>query len=338
MAKVQERIGAKGKTYRIEFMRDGNRVSKTFRIKKEAEKFAALITLDEDLANTLANVTLNTLTLQKAIAEYLDAHTGRDKSVSQRLDWWANAIGPDKLIGKITKQDIKKALSALESEGKAPATFNRYKAAISSVFVYMNHEHDLKFNPTREVRQKSLDNARTRFLSDDELPRLLAAAKASKWDRLHLLVLMAITTGARRAELIGLQWSDINFNARTAHLAMTKNGKQRVLSLTDEVIAEMTEFRQVGSGYVFPHPSSINGPFVYFDFYWREAREASGTIHFHDLRHTCASLLAMNGASLLEIADVLGHKSLSMTQRYSHLCNKHKSNLTDRVFGELLTK
>ncbi|MEA9427334.1 hypothetical protein VCX68_12550 [Aeromonas caviae] len=66
MAKVQERQGAKGKTYRVEFMREGSRVSKTFRLKKEAEKFAALITLNADLAGTLANVTLNTLSLQSA--------------------------------------------------------------------------------------------------------------------------------------------------------------------------------------------------------------------------------------------------------------------------------
>ncbi|WP_324031014.1 tyrosine-type recombinase/integrase [Aeromonas caviae] len=340
MAKVQERIGAKGKTYRVEFMRGGSRVSKTFRLKKDAVAFAAQITLNADLANTLASVELNTKPLSKVFAEYLNAHTGRDKSVPQRLEWWANTIGPDKLIGKITKQDIKKAMNTLESEGKAPATFNRYKAALSSVFEWFNNEYDTKHNPTREVRQKGLDNARTRFLSDEELPRLLAAAKASNWERLHLLLHMAITTGARRSELIGLQWTDINFTTRTAHLAKTKNGSQRVLSLTDGVIAELVEFRQVGNGYVFQHPSSLHGPFVYFDCYWRACRKEAGItdFRFHDLRHTCASLLAMNGASLLEIADVLGHKSLSMTQRYSHLCSNHKMKLTDRVFGELLIK
>ncbi|MGU5731690.1 hypothetical protein ACV1DR_22990 [Aeromonas jandaei] len=93
MAKVQERKGVKGKTYRVEFMREGSRVSKTFRIKKEAEKFAALITLNADLAGTLANVTLNTLSLQDAIAEYLDQHTGKDPNVKGRLNWWACAIG-----------------------------------------------------------------------------------------------------------------------------------------------------------------------------------------------------------------------------------------------------
>ncbi|MGL6645231.1 tyrosine-type recombinase/integrase [Aeromonas caviae] len=339
MAKIQSRKGASGTTYRVEFMREGSRVSKSFKLKKEAEKFAALVCVDDNFAHSLSNYALNTVTLSQAIQEYLAQYTGRDRSTLQRLKWWDENLG-DKPLGKVTRQLIKGALTKLESEGKAPATLNRFKAAISSVFVYMNDLHDLKHNPAREVRQKTEDNARTRFLSDDELPRLMAAAKASKWGRLHLLVHMAITTGARRSELIGLKWSDINFTTRTALLAMTKNGSQRVLSLTDEVIAELAEFRQVGSGYVFPHFSQPNAPFAYFDCHWQAAKREAGVddFHFHDLRHTCASLLAMNGASLLEIAQVLGHKSITMTQRYSHLCNGHKAKLTDRVFGGLLTK
>jgi integrase len=57
---------------------------------------------------------------------------------------------------------------------------------------------------------------------------------------------------------------------------------------------------------------------------------------FHDLRHTCASYLAQNGATLLQIADVLGHKQLEVTKRYSHLCVDHKQSLVDRVLGGVL--
>lgn len=334
MAKIQVRKGANGTTYRVEFMRDGRRVSKSFKLKKEAEKFAALVVVDDSFAHGLSNYTLNTLTLSKAVREYLDQHTGRDQNVFHRLGWWADRLG-DKPVGKVTRQHIKAALDTLKSEGKAPATLNRYKAALSSVFAFICDEHDLKVNPCREVRQQAENNARTRFLSDTELPRLLDAARVSEWPRLYLLILMAITTGARRSELIGLKWSDVDLKARTAHLHTTKNGDQRVLALTDAVISELASFREVGSGYVFPHPSRLGEPFHYFDHLWQAARSAAGITdcHFHDLRHTCASLLAMNGASLLEIAQVLGHKSITMTQRYSHLCNGHKAKLTDRVFG-----
>ncbi|WP_223931438.1 site-specific integrase [Aeromonas caviae] len=143
---------------------------------------------------------------------------------------------------------------------------------------------------------------------------------------------------ARRGELIGLKWSDINFNTRTAHLAVTKNGSQRVLSLTADLLTELSQFREIGASFVFPHPSGLNRPFTEFDYHWQAAKKAAllSDFHFHDLRHSCASLLAMNGASILEIAEVLGHKSITMTQRYSHLCNAHKAKLTDRVFGNLM--
>ncbi len=121
---------------------------------------------------------------------------------------------------------------------------------------------------------------------------------------------------------------------RTAHLKFTKNGDQRILTLTNEVILELIIFRQVG-GFVFNHVDSNDRCFRNFDCHWQEALLKADVrdFRFHDLRHSCASLLAMNGASLLEIAQVLGHKSITMTQRYSHLCVEHKATLTDRVFG-----
>ncbi|POG21239.1 site-specific integrase [Aeromonas bestiarum] len=334
MAKIRKVTGKKGTTYRVQFMRNGKRVDRSFPRKKDAEQFLAQLIVSDDLADTLTHVTLTGTTIKQAIREYLDQYTGRDDSAIQRLNWWADRLD-DKPLGKVTRQHVKAALNTLESEGKAPATLNRYKAALSSVFVYMNDQHDIKHNPAQEVRQKTEDNARTRFLSDDELPWLLAAAKASKWERLHLLVSMAIFTGARRSELIGLKWSHIDLNARTAHLHHTKNGTERVLTLPPALVQEMMKFRQVGNAYLFPHSSKLNAPFEHFDCFWQACRNEAGItdFHFHDLRHTCASLLAKNGASLLEIAQVLGHKSITSTQRYAHLCNGHKQSLTDRVFG-----
>lgn len=337
MAKIQSRKGAKGTTYRVEFMRDGNRVSKSFKLKKDAEKFAALVCVDDDFAHGLSNYALNTTLLSKIIDDYLSQHTGRDRSVPQRLRWWCGHLG-DKPIGKVTRQHVKMCLAKLQDEGKQPATLNRYKAALSSVYALACDEYDIKHNPCREVKQLREDNARTRFLSEDnELPRLMAAARASNWERLPLLILLAVSTGARRSELIGLKWVDVDLKARTAHLARTKNGTQRVLTLTPEAVVELMRFREVGNTYLFPHPSSLGVPFREFDYQWQVARATAGLkdVHFHDLRHTHASLLAKNGASLLAIADSLGHKSITMTQRYSHLCVDSKRQMLDEVFGRV---
>lgn len=334
MAKVRTVVGKRGKTYRVQFMRNGEKIDRSFSRLKEAELFLARITASDDLADALTSVALNTTTLSEVVRQYLDQYNGRDSSGITRTQWWAERLG-DKPMGKIQRQHVKAALDALAKDGKADSTLNRYKAALSSVFEWFNDEHDTKHNPAREVRQRTEDNGRTRALSDDELARLLAAAKASKWDRLHLLISMAVFTGARRSELLGLKWSDVDLKARTAHLSRTKNGTQRVLTLPPALIQELMKFRQVGDAYLFPHTSKLHGPFQYFDHHWKacliEAEVAD--FRFHDLRHSCASMLAKSGASLLEIAQVLGHKSITMTARYSHLCNGHKQQLTNSVFG-----
>lgn len=339
MAKIQARNGVKGKTYRVEFMRDGGRVSKSFKLKKEAEKFAAHITVNEDLAFSLSSYQLNTLTMQKAVAEYCEQYQGRNHSLPVMMSWWADFIGQETTIGKANRRHVKEAMRHLSEKGFAPATLNRYKAALSALFTYLCDAYDLKHNPAREVRQQKENNARVRFLSNAEITRLLSAAKESSWERLYLLILMAITTGVRRSNLIEMRWSDINLQTRTAYIERTKNGEAKTISLTKEVIEELMKFRQVGKACLFPHPSDPATPLIHFDSHWQKARKVAGIVdfRFHDLRHSCASLLAMNGASLLEIADILGHKTISMTQRYSHLCHQHKAALTDRVFSNIAT-
>ena len=336
MASVQKITGKRGTTYRVQFMRNGRRVGQTFPRKKDAEAFLAQITVCDDLADALTHTILATVTIDSAIKSFLDQYKGRDRSMIQRLGWWAERLR-GKPVGKVQRPHIKAALDALKQDEKSPATINRYQAAISSVFVWFNDQHDTKHNPAREVRQQAENNGRTRFLSDDELSRLMTTAKASKWPRLHLLIHLAISTGARRGELIGLKWSDIDFQRKTAHLSQTKNGEQRVLPLTNAVIQELMPFREIGDGFLFPHPSKLHGAFTEFDHQWQSCLvEAQiDNFRFHDLRHTCASLLAKNGATLLEIADHLGHKTMTMVKRYAHLCTGHKAALTERIFGDI---
>ncbi len=332
MAKIQTIKKTKGTVYRVEFMRGGSRVSKTFKLKKEAEKFAAKLLVDDDFSRSLTDQTLTSLSFNQAVCQFAELEKGKDASKFQRLSYWSS-IFKDKPIGKITRQEIRNALKVL-SKDKAPATLNRYKAALGSLYRFLQNEYDIDYNPTKGIPQFTENNARTRFLSNPELHKLLEACKESSWERLYLLILLAITTGARRSELITLTWDRISLKARTARLEHTKNGEQRILTLTDDAVKELMRFRQAG-GYVFPYDGDRYQYFRNFDCHWREAKSKAGIqdFRFHDLRHTCASLLAMNGASLIEIAHVLGHKSITMTQRYSHLCVEHKASLTDRVFG-----
>jgi integrase len=180
------------------------------------------------------------------------------------------------------------------------------------------------------------NNARIRFLSDDERSRLFKAARQSDWDKLYLLVLLAITTGARKGELLSLRWCDVDFDRQTAYVATTKNGQPKVLPLTDSVVVELSKFKDQEPALIFNSEITTDSPFCFYK-QWKKALLSADIedFRFHDLRHSCASYLAQSGASLLEIAFVLGHKQIQMTKRYAHLCIDSKEKLINRVMAKL---
>ena len=221
----------------------------------------------------------------------------------------------------------------------APATVNRYAASLGGMLTWAirkriaprGFEH-----PCRSVERRRESNERVRFLTADERARLLEACRASKWPRLYLLVLMAITTGARRGELTGLRGRDLDLQRAVAHVHLTKNGDRKVLPLMPAVVEELRRHRVADGALLFASKRRPEQPYT-FESVWTTALKAAGIkdFRFHDLRHTCASYLAQDGASLLEIADVLGHRQLSVTKRYSHLTTAHKARLVSRVLGEI---
>jgi integrase len=220
---------------------------------------------------------------------------------------------------------------------RSGATVNRYIATLSAVLSFAVDERSLlDRNPVSSVSRKVESRGRTRFLLDAERTALVDACTKSDWAPLHTLVLLAISTGARRGELLSLRWADVDLKAGRALVRESKNGEQRTLPLAGKALDALRALKLNGSGrseWVFPNPSGHPGPFENFDAQWYAALEAAGIsdFHFHDLRHTTASMLAAQGASLLEIADVLGHKTLAMVKRYSHLVVDHKAKVIERM-------
>jgi integrase len=177
-------------------------------------------------------------------------------------------------------------------------------------------------------------------LSDEERSRLLEACKKSDSTILYTVVVLALSTGARRMELLGLRWKDIDLPRGFIILHETKNGERRVLTLSGhalELIQQRKDKSNLTCELVFPgkslkNPIDIRSP-------WETAlkRADIANFRFHDLRHSTASYLAMNGASLSEISEVLGHKTLQMVKRYAHLSEAHTSkvvaNMNKKIFG-----
>ena len=309
------------------------RITKTFTSKRSAVQFVNSI--ESDRNKLLAYTQSKSQTVLSIIIDgYLKKEYKGSRLNDERvkLNFWIEALG-DKPIIDITSTDINEALSALPAQFKN-ATINRYVAAISVVFSYACREYGLHINPVRKIPSLPENNKRTRFLSEAERTRLFKACRASKWDKLYLIVLLAITTGARKGELTKLRWNDIDFDRRTAYVATTKNGQPKVLPLTDSVISELQLFDTKDSSLIFASRIKYDVPYC-FTKPWKKALEDAEIkdFRFHDLRHSCASYLAQSGASLLEIADVLGHKQISVTKRYAHLCIEHKSSLINRVMG-----
>jgi integrase len=216
----------------------------------------------------------------------------------------------------------------------ADVTKNAYTAALSHVFTIALKEFGVvDQNPCLKISKLKNPRGRVRYLSDEERKKLLVACEESANPYLYAVVLLALTTGARKMEIMNLTWSDIDFDKRQIYLNETKNGEIRTLILTEPPYSVLLGlFRGSKTHLAFPSLKNTNKPIELKHCFIQALRRAGVTnFHFHDLRHSCASYLVMNGASLNEIAEILGHKSLNMVKRYAHLSTTHISGVVNRM-------
>ena len=299
-------------------------------------------------------------TLADIAGKYLDAYRGRDSSRYHRVNAWVRLLGA-RVLAEITPDDIDTAMHTLASEParvysgrdaddnpvfkkktgqRSGATLNRYLVALAALFTWAKRQRLVPRgfdSPTRHVEKNTETRGRVRYLTDDERDRLLAACIESPWPRLYVFVLMALTTGARRGELLGLRWCDVDLERAEAVLHDTKNGDRRVLVLLPQVIGELQRFAPkdpvTSLALVFRSRLRPSQPYSTAKvFNEAVAAAAIKNFRFHDCRHSCASYMAQSGASLLEIADTLGHRQLRMVQRYAHLNTDSRRRLMTRVF------
>jgi integrase len=341
--------------WRAQVRRIGQRpIGKTFEKKAEATTWARLMEGDEDAIAAFPDAEARRRTVAQAIDGYMLGYKGRDTAIIKRLSWWREQYGTTALAD-FTQAKIKDGLRELARQDarrnagkgkpraslgrkKSPATCNRYLQAISSVLSWAVDESWITKNPALGIRRQTEPRGRVRYLSDEERVALLKACDESEWADLGLLVRLALSTGARLGELIGLSWADVDLKAGLAHVRQTKNDEPRTLPLIEPVRKRLeAKARPIKGGLLFPALRKEGRPFQFRPF-WESAVTAAKleNFRFHDLRHSCASYLAMNGATPLEIGDVLGHKTLVMVKRYSHLSTEHKKKLAERVLGGMV--
>jgi len=281
-------------------------------------------------------------TFQSVCDEYLEYWCGHYKDESnqiRRVKFWCDILG-NRIITDIDLFDIREQLDAMIKSGQRLVTVNRKKAVLSSIFKYALSECYIDRNIVRDAIVGSDSKPRSRVLSDDERVKLLAACEQSKWDKLYLLVLLAITTGARKGELLQLRWNDIDFQSSSGRLEDTKNGSSRVLIFPSIVIQELRRFQEVGKGLIF---ESEHKPNQSKDIRksWAAALKAAAIsdkdtdlvekFTFHCLRHGFCSALSDAGKELSEIAEMAGHKSIQTTMRYIHQSKGRKRQIIDEL-------
>lgn len=352
MASIEKRIADDGSTsYRVKVrLRGYEPVTATFQRLTDAKTWAAQ-TETELKANRYFGASK-----RHTVAELLDRyenegvpHLKSARDVKQRLGIWRERVG-NLLLSDLSVSTIKKHKDELKETPKARgegersgADVNRAMAALSSALSFAVKELEwLEENPMVRVRKFEESRGRVRYLTDEELPELLKACRASKNSDLLVAVILALSTGARQAEVMCLRWKQIDLKSKTALLIDTKNGERRTLPIVGEaldLLKERSKVRKIDDDRVFPAGSRAKKPGAVADLRapWEAALKKAKIedFHWHDLRHTCASYMAMSGVSQIEMAKLLGHKTLAMTMRYTHLSPERTIEVADGLAKRL---
>jgi integrase len=265
--------------------------------------------------------------------EWLDI--GKKRPRDDRLLYKNHLKEPleDISLSKISPLDLEKLKIDLTKKGLAPASVKHCLILVRQV-INKAIAWDLWHgeNPMKKVATPKLANRRERYLNPDEAQRLLASLSihSHQW---YCIALMSLHTGMRAGEIFALRWGHIDLDNSLIHIADPKNNESRKAYMTPTLKAVIQGLE--------------SGPMedlVFKSSRGEQIKEVSDTfpkvvdklgfndgitdrrqkVTFHTLRHTFASWLALEGTPILTIKELLGHKSLAMTERYSHLSPGHK--------------
>ena len=346
MASLQPRTQKDGTiVYRVQVRLTGHPpVTATFKRKTDARRWAQKVETDirEGRYFQTAEAKRHTFTelIDRYVRDVLPTKGTQRENQRHQLRWWKSQLG-DYLLADVTPARLAECRDRLSAEhtrygrARSPATVNRYLAALSHVFAVAVQEWEwLEDSPLRRVRKPREPRGRVRFLSDEERERLLQACKKSESPALYPAVVLALATGARKGEILKIRWGDVDFERERIVLEETKNRDRRALPLKGhalEVLRGLAKVRRIDTDLLFPTPAGDRS--VDLRYHWRTAVTQAGitNFRFHDLRHSAASYLAMNGASLVEISEILGHRTLQMVKRYSHLAESHTAKVVERM-------
>jgi integrase len=285
--------------------------------------------------------------IDQYISRHLSKFPSRLKDQTSHLNWWKKTFGSKTLI-EITPALIAEAKDILlagitcRKQNRTNSTVNRYFSTLSRAFTIASQEWQwINENPFRRISKLKENGGRNLFLSREKLNNLLSRCKESHNPNLYGIVLIAASMGLRFGEIVNLRWRHIDFDNGFVTLEITKNSDTRYVPLTEQVATHLKNMQNLNlpDEFIFPsryptkrHPYSL----IRKAFHKALQESKLQDFRFHDLRHTAASHMAMNGATQGELMEILGHRSPNMTRRYAHFSKEHISRIVQKTSNNLI--
>jgi integrase len=317
MATIEKR----GQFWRVKVRRAGLPAqTKTFDNRAHAQQWARSVESDFDKGIVVDRRTAQRLSLADVLERYRREVTPTKRgSFDENLRLKAIAQRP---FARTKMSALTSSLLAAYRDERlkavSGATVNREFSVLSHAIDTARREWDvyLPTNPCTLVRRPSQGRPRNRRLQGDEEQRLLAACRGARNRWLVHFVVLAIETGMRRGELLGLLWDNVDLKRCVAFLALTKNGESRGVPLSSRAIGVLRGLPASSSGRVF---GELTKEALKLSFIRAVRRAGITNLRLHDLRHEATSRFFEKGLNVMEVASVTGHKTLQMLKRYTHL-------------------
>lgn len=346
MARIVKVKRKKGTVYKAEVRLKGHPyVSQTFDRLSEAQRWAEDTEAALRSGGYVGESKPEDMTFAKALDRYeLEVSSRKRPNTRAREITSAKALR-EGFVG-VTLREITPARVAAFRDQRlkkvGPSTLQKDLALLSHLYTIARTEWALEINnPVAAIRKPATGDGRLRLLSKDEVRHFLDVCKKSRNDKLYHFVQLLLHTGMRPSEGAGLLWGQVDIDCRIIDLTVTKTKPRRVpLTIrTVEILLEiLPEHCHKGVPVFLPEKVSSTvsrRPNLFFrrafDNAVKKARIED--FHMHDLRHTAASYLLMAGVDLRTLADILGHSTMQMVQRYTHLLDDHKLKAIDRIIA-----
>ena len=317
-----------------------------FERKQEAEDWAADVERQIKQGRFNFNLHKAQHTFSQLLERYRNdgalEHIRSVEDVIRHLEYWKDRFGDYELVHvtpEFIGQERRLLAETPANKGKerSPATVNRYVSSLSALLSYAVRLKWMPENPCFGLSKLKENSGRDRVITAEEMERLLVACKQSKSPYLYCIVLISLTTGARQGKVLNLEWRHVDFENKLAYLKETKNGRPRSIALADPIVEELKELyqkRDPAKPLVFASKTAFGR--VDIKKAWAQAlkRAGIGDCRAHDMRHTFCTLAAQQGASNLELATAMGHRTLAMLQRYTHMDAQVTKKFSKTIAGD----